>query len=265
MVEILTVKVVNAHADAEGTHIRIPFLVLEKCRSGRLELVTIILADNALAGRAFIRLADASQQQRLSVTEYVRREQNDIRRLLVFFAGTHVGINYACNLLARLVVNEFRHKDAGAQTEFRLAPPHRHDRRVGRSLGIRLATDAVAIAAILTFAESNSFGVSIRRARDRNRSRKWMVAKTFCRLGEHQAGCRRLYRLVRIIVAARPLERVATLDDLALDVPGLAGGSTHLIELVVVRLELLVAHRPILDCHVLWDRFGAVSFADVAL
>src|SRR5437016_7683379 len=91
-----------------------------------------------------------------------------------------------------------------------------------------------------------------------------MIAEALRRLAEQARAQSRLDRLVGIMVAARPLERIAAGDDLALEVAGLARGAAQLVEAVVERLEFLIAHRPILDRHVGRDGVRAVALGERA-
>ena len=56
-------------------------------------------------------------------------------------------------------------------------------------------------------------------------------------------------RLVRIFVLARAFEDVAAVDLLAAQIAGLAGNAAQLLEPVVVRLELVIGYRKVLDRH----------------
>src|SRR5262249_62229090 len=84
------------------------------------------------------------------------------------------------------------------------------------------------------------------------------------RLAEDARPEPRLDRFVGIMVAARPLERIAAGDHLALQIAGLARDAAQLVEAVVERLDFLITHRPVLDRHVVRDRARAVALAKQA-
>src|SRR5579859_1073812 len=66
------------------------------------------------------------------------------------------------------------------------------------------------------------------------------------------------------MVAARPFENIAALDLAAAQIAGLAGDAAQFVEVIVVRLDLIEADRPILDGHVLRNRLCAVAFGNRA-
>src|SRR5437870_2356991 len=73
-----------------------------------------------------------------------------------------------------------------------------------------------------------------------------------------------LHRRGRIFAGARALERIASGLDLSLDVAGLAGNTRDIFELIIERLELVIAHRPILDLIVRGHDALAVALDHVA-
>src|SRR5262249_18721370 len=100
---------------------------------------------------------------------------------------------------------------------------------------------------------------------DRRRSRKRMPAQPL--------GCRRHFvverrppqRRHRVFLLARTLEWIAARVDLAIDVAGLARHSNFVLNLFVVRFELLVTKWPVFDRRALRNAPGAVAalgFAD---
>src|SRR4051812_43413988 len=131
-------------------------------------------------------------------------------------------------------------------------------------LGIRFAAGALAMAAILTAAERQAFAVRVRLTHRRGRLREWMVAEFAARLGVHQRRLGHLHSRRRIFVAARAFEYIAAVDLLTAQVAGLAGDAAELIEPVVIRLQLVIGHRPVLDRHVLRNGLLAVTVDDVA-
>src|SRR5262245_45558355 len=66
-----------------------------------------------------------------------------------------------------------------------------------------------------------------------------------------------------VLVAACTLEDVAAIDFLTTEVAGLSGDTAKLLEFVVVGLELVIAHSPILDRHVGRYRACAVPFREM--
>ena len=86
-----------------------------------------------------------------------------------------------------------------------------------------------------------------------------MIAEALRRRLHDRAGHALRQRLVGIFVLARALEHVAARDLLAAQVAGLAGHAAQLLEAVVVRLELVVGDREILDRHL--GRNGVLAVA----
>src|SRR4051794_16995428 len=75
---------------------------------------------------------------------------------------------------------------------------------------------------------------------------------------------RLLHGRVRIVAAARSLERIAAEALRALDVAGEPRGSAHLLEERVIRLELLVSDSPVLDRDVVGQEVLAVALVGPA-
>src|SRR6185295_20333066 len=63
----------------------------------------------------------------------------------------------------------------------------------------------------------------------------------------------------RIATLARTFERIAARIDLAVDVAGLTRHADFVLDLVVVRLELVEAERPVLDRRSFRDSRRAVA------
>src|SRR5262249_9136309 len=84
-------------------------------------------------------------------------------------------------------------------------------------------------------------------------------------LAEQSAVVRLLHRWRRILARTEPFERIAATLDLALDVAGLAARATQIFEAVVMRLELVVSHSPILDSQVGIDEALAGTLLQMGL
>ena len=129
-------------------------------------------------------------------------------------------------------------------------------RRVG--LGADLAAEPLAEPAVGTAAAGDPVRVRVRGRQVRGRGEERVVAELAGGLPEQRAYLGVRGRLDRELARARPLEHIASGDDLAVEVPGLAGDPGHVVELVHVRLELVVGDSPVLDRHSGRDRRGAV-------
>src|SRR6266511_115823 len=70
---------------------------------------------------------------------------------------------------------------------------------------------------------------------------------------EQGRGVTPLQRWVRELAGAWPFEGVAAGLDDALEVAGFARKAAGVLELVVIRLQLVVGHGPVLDGRILWD------------
>ena len=146
-----------------------------------------------------------------------------------------------------------------AELEIRVAHGDRDHRHVGAALGIRLAAEALAIAAILASAELRTVRIRIGARRVGGRSRERMIAVVLCRGGEHLARQDRRQRRQRIFARAGRLKRVAARLDLPADVAGLAGNRRRVFEPVVIRLQLVVGDAPVLDRHIGGNEILAVA------
>ncbi len=127
------------------------------------------------------------------------------------------------------------------------------------ALGVRLAAEALAIAAILAGAEFRAVlvGVGLRRVRRRPRER--MIAEVVRGLAEHHARENLGERRQRIFAGARRLEGIAAGLDRAAQIAGLSGDRRGVLELVVIGLELVIGDAPVLDRHVLGNEALAVA------
>src|SRR6266481_2218963 len=77
-----------------------------------------------------------------------------------------------------------------------------------------------------------------------------MIAEVFRRLLKQGAGLRLDHRRVRILSLPRSLKYVAARDLFAAQIAGFARNSAQKLELVVIGLELVVGHSPVLQVHV---------------
>src|SRR6266481_2393846 len=77
-----------------------------------------------------------------------------------------------------------------------------------------------------------------------------MIAEVFRRLLKQGAGLRLDHRRVRILSLPRSLKYVAARDLFAAQIAGFARNSAQKLELVVIGLELVVGHSPVLQVHI---------------
>src|SRR5262249_25045644 len=75
---------------------------------------------------------------------------------------------------------------------------------------------------------------------------EWHVAEVLARICEDLALGRALRRRIRILARARPFVRVSSLPDLAVQVARLAVDAVDVLEHVVVRLDFVPRHAPVL-------------------
>src|SRR2546428_3954335 len=128
------------------------------------------------------------------------------------------------------------------------------------ALGVRLAAEALAVAAILAGAEARAVGVGVGARGIGAGARKRAIAVGERRRPEHLLREQRRERRQRIVALARRLERIAAGLYLPAKVARLARDGRGVLELVVVRLELAVGDAPVLDRPVLGDVLLAVAF-----
>jgi hypothetical protein len=83
-------------------------------------------------------------------------------------------------------------------------------------------------------------------------------------LGEQLLRKTLLHRRRRIVALAHTLERIAAGLDIALDVAGHTRNAGDIFELVAIRLELIVADRPVLDVIAFGQNALAVALDHVA-
>ena len=163
VVEIVAVEVVDVGAvRGAGRHERIDLLVLEEHRHAvAADLIAVVPADGALAGRRIVRLADAGREHQQHVVEDVGAEDDEAGRLLELLAAARVDIAHGLHLLRLLVVDELLHIGVGAQLEVRVRQQHRQDAGLRRRLGIGLAAEALAMAAIFAGAERDALRIGV--------------------------------------------------------------------------------------------------------
>ena len=94
---------------------------------------------------------------------------------------------------------------------------------------------------------------------DRARRRERVIAELLGAGFEQHAGLIDLQRRQRIFALARRLEHIAAVDLLALQIAGLARHAELVFGLVVERLELGIAQRPVDERGILRDGRGAVA------
>ena len=153
--------------------------------------------------------------------------------------------------LAGAVEIDARDFALGARLEIRLAQQHRQDRRLRAGLGIIGAAEPFAEAAKGALAERDAERIGVGLRQISRRLRKRLVAELLRGLGEQRVAVALLLRRRRIGPRARALERIAAVLDLAVEIAGRARGAAQILELIVMRLEIVVGDAPILDGHVL--------------
>src|SRR5437667_3926129 len=222
MIKIFAVEIVDAAAAAGRAHIRVELFVLEEDVGCSLELIAIVPADNTFARRMIVRLTNARIKHHVRVAENERREYDETCRLFIFLTRFEIRIQDSGDSLRLLIVKKFGDEGACPKLEFWLRAEDGHDRHRRRRFGIRFARIAIAKTAILAGAERHAINIFVRRARVARGNGKWMIAETLRRRSEHQSAFGRFDWLVRILVAARPFEDVATVDFLSAQIAGLS-------------------------------------------
>ena len=185
------------------------------------------------------------------------------RRLLVFLAGARIDIAHRRHLACRLVVDELLHLREGAQLEFRIGEQRRQDADIGRSLGVGFAAEALAVAAIFAGAKRQAFEIGVDLARIARWRLERMVAEASRRLVHDGSGHALGQRRIWILVLSRPFEHVAAVDFFAAQIAGLAGDAAQLLELVVIRLELVIGDGQVLDRHLGGNGVLAVALSEM--
>jgi hypothetical protein len=115
------------------------------------------------------------------------------------------------------------------------------------------------MAAILTLADGEPLGIDKGSARIGGRCWEGVISEAFCGLGEDQPGLRHNEGLVRIFVAAWAFKDIAAFNPLAAQIACLAGGAAQALEVVIVRLDVVIADAPVLDRHVLRDCVATIA------
>src|SRR5258706_8902190 len=105
-----------------------------------------------------------------------------------------------------------------AQLELLLLHQVRQHRGLRARLRAHLAAEELAVAAIDARVDMRAVLVGVGTRQRARRRRERLVAELFRRLLEERARVRGLERRVRVLARARPLERVAARNDLALEV-----------------------------------------------
>src|SRR5437773_2840800 len=133
---------------------------------------------------------------------------------------------------------------------------HRHLRD---GLGAELAREDLAVTAVHARREARAVRVHVAPAHVRRRRRVRVVAERRRGLLEERARVAGLHRGVRVLVAARSLERVPAGLGLAAQIARLPGDAARALEAVVVGLELVIGDAPILRRAVGRKRARAVA------
>ncbi len=196
----------------------------------------------------------------MDVVHAIGAQHHHLRRLEAFLAGDGVEVGDAGGLPAGLVALDPGDPGIGAQLEGLLLQRRGQHGHVRATLGIGLAAEAFAVAAVLALAELGAVRVGVRLGSVRGRARERVVAHLLRGLGEQLAGQAGLQRRQRIVGRTGRLVHVAAGDLPALDIAGLAGDAGDLFKLVVVLLEFGIGDAPVLDRHVFRDVLPAVFF-----
>src|SRR4030088_119829 len=93
---------------------------------------------------------------------------------------------------------------------------------------------------------------------------KRLVAQILASPLEERRCVRNLIRWLRVLVRTLSLEGIAASLNLTAQVARLARGTKRLVELVVVGLELIIGHAPVLDGGILRQDPRAVALYQVA-
>ncbi len=195
----------------------------------------------------------------MHIAEPKRAQDHEAGRLLELLPRQHARIGDASCPLAVCGEVDTRDPGVGFQGEVLVAKGRRDHGDMRAGLGIGLTSEILAEAAILALAELNAVRIGVGAAHVGGGARKRMISELLRRLREHFAGEARLERRVRILARARPLEGIASLHNPAGDVARLPGDARHILELVVVRFELGITHRPVGQLHVRRDEGFAIS------
>ena len=195
----------------------------------------------------------------MNVGEPIGGQDDEVGWLLHLLAGQHVDIENAGRLLAGRILEHLGHPGIGAKLHIGIAQRHWDDGDVGAALGVGLAAEALAEAAILALPEFHSIRICVGLRRVRGRPDVRVKAELFRGLREQLAGVVRNQRGQRILARPRILKWIALLLNLPLDVAGPARDSGGVFELVIVGLELGPADAPVLQRHV--GRYEALAVA----
>jgi hypothetical protein len=194
----------------------------------------------------------------MNVVLGVGTEDNQFRRLFEF-ATLHVDIRHARGALACGIEIDPGDIAIGPIGEVVLREQHGEDRGLGRRLRVVAAGEPFAVAAVGALTHLHTVRVLVGLRRIRGGARKRLETNFLGRLVEEHGRIASLERRQRITSRARPLERVAAGLDPALNVAGLARSSAEILELVVMRFEVLVADTPVLDRHIRRNEVLAVT------
>ena len=161
MIEVVVVELVDRDAGAAARQERVdPPVLLEHVHRG-VGLVAEVLADHTGSGGGIIRCADPVKQQEAGVGHGEGGENDDVRRLFEFFTGQEIEISHAGRAFGLFVVIDTQHVGPLTQLEARPREQDRIEQRLRRCLGLRLAQEFLAVAAILAGAEAHAVGICV--------------------------------------------------------------------------------------------------------
>ena len=196
------------------------------------------------------------QQQQTHILIGVTRHQHHLGRLKIFHAVFEIShARDARGLFIDLDFQHMRTRNHGETLGLQRLGYGGH--RCG-ILRVHMTAAAIAVAVIHA---RRAFVVGYRVDRSRTGERR---PAQFLR---HVAHVIRKLRTTqwrhRVFTRARRFKNIAARIDLALDIAGLAGDADFVFDLVVIRLQLFVAKRPILHRAALGDARRAVAFGGI--
>src|SRR5580704_9649081 len=254
----------DAQASGAGSDERIDLDVFAEIRSRRtIQLVGVILADDAVAAHRIVGNANSGQQKQSDVVELKRAKHDEVGRLLNF-PSILVDIENPCRRFSGVVAQDPRHIRVGADLQVRPAGEDGQYCRLRRRLRIKETAEALAKAAQIARTEPHAIRVGEGNRTIRRRLWEGFVAKLrrglFEKLGNVD---RRQWRRWKF-VASCALERIAAWSDFSLKDTGNTGRAADFFEMIEVRFELLESDGIILNRHVFGNEILAVSLLDVA-
>ena len=149
VVKAAGVEVINHHGQRACGHERVhPRLLIEKHRSTTADLVGVVATDNALAGRRVVGLADARPQHQVDVAKRIGSKDHEATGLLEL-PPARVDIGRAFGVVLCGVEVDLEHTRVGTYLDIGLLRSKRDHREMWARLGVCLAAEALAVAAVV--------------------------------------------------------------------------------------------------------------------